>query len=218
MIEMVELLASPQALVGLGVAVLVFGFFPGFILRQVVRMYPKGHPRRAELIAQLYTIDYLVRPVFVAAQLETSLHEGLGLRLTNRRARRLDRRFRKIASSMSRADLIAASVVYDFPDPKELSVVFDITGLHFRTTDGTRQVTAYPWVVRTLALVHPGFEEALATAGVSAPVTVARWKRWYKWRILRTLVEARRVRMYEGPPQPWKHLNPGSLSRFSDDI
>ncbi|WP_331758093.1 hypothetical protein OG225_42170 (plasmid) [Nocardia sp. NBC_01377] len=112
---------------------------------------------------------------------------------------------------MSRADLVAAALVYDFPDPRELSVVFDLTGLYFRTADGTRQVTVYPWVVRTMALaLYPGFDATLAAAGVEAPEVVARWKKRYKWRILRTLVEARRVRVYQGPPQPWKHLTPGS--------
>lgn len=66
-------------------APLLFGFAPGLFLRIIVLIYPRGHPRRKELIAELYTLSWPVRLLFVAQQLETALFEGLPCRLESRR-------------------------------------------------------------------------------------------------------------------------------------
>lgn len=58
-----------------------FGFAPGFILRILVKIYPKEDPRRRELIAELYGVKHVERPLFVAQQVETVMLEGLPLRV-----------------------------------------------------------------------------------------------------------------------------------------
>jgi DNA-binding transcriptional MerR regulator len=63
----------------------LFGLLPGASLRLIVRIYPKWHPRRRELVAELYTIDYQKRLFFVAQNLELALFEGLPARWKSRR-------------------------------------------------------------------------------------------------------------------------------------
>lgn len=59
---------------------LVFGLMPGVLLRVLVRLYPQGHPRREELLGELYSMGYWRRPIFVAEVVETALAEGLSQR------------------------------------------------------------------------------------------------------------------------------------------
>jgi Sigma-70 region 2 len=73
----------------LGCALLVYGFAPGALLRVIVLFYPQGHPRRRELIGELYAYPRIKRPFWVAEQLETALFEGLGDRIAARRASRM---------------------------------------------------------------------------------------------------------------------------------
>jgi DNA-binding transcriptional MerR regulator len=68
----------------------LFGLLPGASLRLIVRIYPKGHPRRRELVAELYTIDYQKQLFFVAQNLELALSEGLPARWKSRRGRNED--------------------------------------------------------------------------------------------------------------------------------
>lgn len=70
------------------VAIGIFGLAPGIVLRLIVRSYPKGHPRREELVAELYAIPMGVRPFWVAQQLETAVFEGLPTRWRAWRAQR----------------------------------------------------------------------------------------------------------------------------------
>ncbi|MDY7102133.1 MAG: hypothetical protein S0880_13180 [Actinomycetota bacterium] len=63
-------------------ALAVFGFLPGVFLRMIVLVYPKDHPRRRELVAELYVVPRLERPFWVVQQLEVSLFEGLPARLS----------------------------------------------------------------------------------------------------------------------------------------
>jgi DNA-binding transcriptional MerR regulator len=65
--------------------VVLFGLLPGASLRLIVRIYPEGDPRRRELVAELYTVDYQRRPFFVAQNLELALFEGLPARWKSRR-------------------------------------------------------------------------------------------------------------------------------------
>ncbi len=57
------------------------GFMPGFLLRQIVRLYPKEDERRTELFAELRALPYLRRILWVFEQFETGIVDG-------RRARR----------------------------------------------------------------------------------------------------------------------------------
>jgi len=72
--ELVQAVASWRDLV---FVLVVFGFAPGFVLRLLVRLYPRDDPRRTELIAELYALDRWKRPLFVTEQIETVLFEGL---------------------------------------------------------------------------------------------------------------------------------------------
>jgi hypothetical protein len=77
-----ELLEAVASWPSLGLVVVVFGFAPGFCLRLIVLAYPRGDPRRAELIAELYAVPRIQRPLWVAEQLEVALFEGLGHRVS----------------------------------------------------------------------------------------------------------------------------------------
>lgn len=74
MSEFIDPLAALPAFL---LALLVFGFAPGFVLRLLVLLYPKGDLRRRELVAELYAMRRVERPMWVAEQIETSLFEGL---------------------------------------------------------------------------------------------------------------------------------------------
>lgn len=67
-------------------ALMVFGLLPGLVLRLIVRIYPKEHPRRRELVAELYNLDYFKRPFFVVQDLELAFCEGIPARWRSRRA------------------------------------------------------------------------------------------------------------------------------------
>lgn len=77
---LVHVLAWPT----FGVAVLVFGFAPGAVLRVIVLAFRRDDSRRKELIAELYKVPRIERPFWVAEQLEIALSEGLRGRLTSR--------------------------------------------------------------------------------------------------------------------------------------
>jgi DNA-binding transcriptional MerR regulator len=64
----------------------VFGLFPGFVLRAIVRVYPRDHERRRELIAELYGVEFQNRPLWVVQQIETAVCEGIPARWRQRRA------------------------------------------------------------------------------------------------------------------------------------
>jgi hypothetical protein len=78
---MTELLKAVASWPSLLLVVVVFGFAPGFCLRLIVLAYPRGDPRRDELIAELYAVPRVQRPLWVAEQLEVALFEGLGHRV-----------------------------------------------------------------------------------------------------------------------------------------
>jgi hypothetical protein len=85
---MAELLAAIASWQSLLVVVVVFGLVPGLCLRLIVLGYPRSDPRRAELIAELYAVPRIQRPLWVAEQLEVALFEGLGHRISTARRRR----------------------------------------------------------------------------------------------------------------------------------
>jgi hypothetical protein len=59
------------------VALLVFGFAPGAVLRLIALAFSRDDPRRRELLAELHAVPRLERPFWVAEQLEVALFEGL---------------------------------------------------------------------------------------------------------------------------------------------
>lgn len=76
--ELLDSLASWPTLL---LAVVVYGFMPGFVLRLMVLVYEPDDPRRQELIAELYAVPRLSRPFWVAEQLETALFDGIWPRI-----------------------------------------------------------------------------------------------------------------------------------------
>jgi hypothetical protein len=75
----------------LGMAILVFGFAPGAVLRLLLLIYPRGNPRRKELIGELYAVPRVERPFWVAEQFEIAIFEGLRDRFAAWRLRRAPR-------------------------------------------------------------------------------------------------------------------------------
>jgi len=80
-VNVAELLDSLVSLPTLLLAILIYGFAPGFLLRLLVLVYERDDPRRGELIAQLYDVPRLERPFWVADQIETAIFDGLGPRI-----------------------------------------------------------------------------------------------------------------------------------------
>ncbi|MDN5852241.1 MAG: hypothetical protein L0K86_05210 [Actinomycetia bacterium] len=70
--------------------VALFGFAPGLVLRVFLLLYPPGHARRREIAAELYKINRIWRPFYVAEQMETALFDGVSARRAAKAAARQD--------------------------------------------------------------------------------------------------------------------------------
>jgi hypothetical protein len=79
MSELLKALSSPWNFLWV---VIVFGLAPGLCLRLIVLAYSRDNPRRAELIAELYGVPRIKRPLWVAEQIEVALFEGLAHRVS----------------------------------------------------------------------------------------------------------------------------------------
>lgn len=78
MAELIEAVVSwPTLLLAIG----VFSLVPGVVLHLAVMIYPRDHPRRRELIADLAIVPRLERPFWVTEQLVTVIFEGVPLRV-----------------------------------------------------------------------------------------------------------------------------------------
>lgn len=73
---MSELLGASGTLGALGIALLIFGFLPGFVLAGVVRLIPDPD-RRRELQAELYEVPRWGQPFWVVQQLEVAIRIGV---------------------------------------------------------------------------------------------------------------------------------------------
>jgi hypothetical protein len=74
---MLELLDGLRAWQLLIVALAVYGFFPGVVLRFILLAFRRSDPRRAEILAELRAVSRWERPFWVAEQAEVALFEGL---------------------------------------------------------------------------------------------------------------------------------------------
>ena len=129
MVALLEIVASWQSLTTFLAAVATFGFFPGFLLRILVRIYPTDDHRRRELPAELYAVPRLARPFWVAEQLETVLHEGTALRYRARRTRRLAKRLTADGFAAVEAEALRAIEESGGSDDDMVFVDFGPTGL-----------------------------------------------------------------------------------------
>jgi hypothetical protein len=82
---MLDLLDGLRAWQLLIVAVAVYGFFPGVVLRFILLAFRRSDPRRAEILAELRAVARWERPFWVAEQAEVALFEGLVERIKSRR-------------------------------------------------------------------------------------------------------------------------------------
>jgi hypothetical protein len=145
-----EFLSAAVAWQGLLLAVLIFGFAPGFCLRIIVCMYPKDDVRKRELIAELYDVPTFRRPLWVAQQLETAIFEGLGQRLRSLTARLRTRpdlllllaTIGWIAGTLANLlpflvlDLMAALIVAGTADLFQLAILIGVLGGRERGSGG----------------------------------------------------------------------------------
>lgn len=121
-----ELLDAVASLKGLVLVLLVFGFAPGFCLRLIVLTYPRDDPRRAELIAELYTVPRIWRPLWVAEQLEVGLFEGLRHRRSAIKTRRQVQVQAEDAEAINR-DEVADAVNRDEVEVASIEDVLNMT-------------------------------------------------------------------------------------------
>jgi hypothetical protein len=70
---------------------LIFGFAPGLMLNLGVLVFPKGHPRREELLAELEVVPFLKRAFWVFQALQITCTEGIPARVSAVRAARRSR-------------------------------------------------------------------------------------------------------------------------------
>jgi hypothetical protein len=73
----------------LGIALLLFGFAPGAVLRVILLAFPPDDPRRRELLGEVHAVPRIERPFWVAEQVEVALFEGLRARIRRWRSRAL---------------------------------------------------------------------------------------------------------------------------------
>lgn len=72
------LVSWPNALLLFLVPVILGGMLPVFVVRCVVRVYPRGHARRAELVAEMASVKGVVeRWVWLGHILGTAVFEGV---------------------------------------------------------------------------------------------------------------------------------------------
>jgi hypothetical protein len=81
---MLDLLEGLRAWPLLVLALAVFGFLPGVVLRIFLLAFRRGDPRRAELLAELRAVPRWERPFWVFEQAEVALFEGLLERIKSR--------------------------------------------------------------------------------------------------------------------------------------
>lgn len=126
-------------------ALFVFGFAPGAVLRLIVLAFHHDDPRRRELIAELYAVPRLQRPVWVAEQLEVALFEGLGERLIWAATGRIIHRWH-LESGVTRNNAYPESFWIPSDDEKLGLRSGDLVKLMFQMKDGSGERM---WVIVT---------------------------------------------------------------------
>lgn len=115
--EAIELVRDWRLLLS---ALLLFGVGPGVVLRLVVLVYPRDHPRREELVAELYAMRAIARPLWVAQQVETTFFEGIPARWEQRvPTPELESRLRAAATQV---DCHASTILLEHADTWRLEL------------------------------------------------------------------------------------------------
>ena len=130
-----ELISSVASWPTLLIAVLVYGFAPGFLLRLIVLTYKKEDPRRSELIAELYTIPRHKRPFWVAEQIETAVFDGLTPRVHGALSGRVINRW-KVSSGVAMNRAYPGTFWVPSPEDIEYIGPGDLVKLIFTQHDG----------------------------------------------------------------------------------
>jgi hypothetical protein len=98
------------------VALLVFGFAPGAVLRLIVFAFHRDDPRRSELLAEVHAVPRLERPFWVLEQLEVALFEGVWGRVVWAATGRIIHRWR-LGSGVERN--LAYPETFEIPSQEE---------------------------------------------------------------------------------------------------
>lgn len=133
--NVVDLLNSIASFWTFLLAVVVYGFAPGFLLRLLVLVYERDDPRRKELIAELYEVPRLKRPFWVAEQLETAIFDGLVPRVRWALTGRIILRWR-LGSGVKRNREFPDSFWIPSEDEKDNVRPGDVVKLMFEQSDG----------------------------------------------------------------------------------
>ena len=162
---MIGMIAQLLAWPTLGVALLVFGFAPGIVLRLIVLLYRRDNPRRQELLGEIYAVPRIERPFWVAEQLEVALFEGLRDRIKTR----------KVAKSKAAQE---ATVSNRTTVPRNPMVAFLIAGV--ATASGIMSLIAGIMKASPTSPYGMATIVAASVAGTAAFVYAFRrgWRRW----------------------------------------
>ena len=119
----------------LGIAIAVFGFAPGAVLRLIVLAFHRDDPRRQEMLAEVHAVPRLERPFWVAEQLEVAISEGIWGRLVWAATGRIIHRWH--LGSGVESNRRAPKTFYIPPDDeKDLLKPGDTVKLMFQMKDG----------------------------------------------------------------------------------
>lgn len=120
----------------------IVGAFPIAAIRAVVRLYPKGHPRRDELIGEVHVVPRKERIAWVGEQLALASFEGIGERGRLRRERR--REVKEAKKQTNRRDTFAENIQRTFHRDDKTPVGKDLTlkWNDSRAIEGSGSVTA----------------------------------------------------------------------------
>ena len=164
---MMEHLPTETALRVALLAMLIFGFLPRLVVRLLIHAWPRDHPRRRELVAELDRVPYVERLLWVGELVEAALLDGLPARWRIHRERRgTDRprwRARKSVSGLLLRSLVVTTL--------------GITGVVWFTFDRTVTVTVDGQTrkVRTFARTVEGVVDQMdvqtGIASVSPPLS-----------------------------------------------
>lgn len=126
---------------GFLIALVVFGFAPGVLLRMIVLCFPRDHPRRRELLAELRAVPRIERPFWVLEQLELAIFEGLWLRVrpaVEKQYRSRSRRSLRASPAEIKAAAIAgggSAIVRTLEPAHEVDVAVAVRVTHSATVE-----------------------------------------------------------------------------------